>query len=189
MAIFGFFKRTAEEWFRRAQRARRRSMQALPEALFRDVDRYRSGAPVIDGWGAVFRDTKKRTSHYLDKALKIDPDFVPALIAKAEWIDRNDPDKAIAWLDKAIALSPDMGDPHFLKGMVLDFKGARAEAVNSLRRATECDPHDAEAWYWLSRVLASVGNLEESKRCEGRALAIDPHVGKAPSLRARWMDL
>ncbi len=50
--------------------------------------------------------------------------------------------------------------------------GDNDEAEGLLRRATELDPDNAEAWLWLARVI---DDLEEKRQCFERVLELDPY--------------
>lgn len=70
----------------------------------------------------------------LEKTLKATPNNAPALALMGEWhLANRAPEKAVEYLDKAIAIEPNKAQYHLLRGHAL---GTRATQVNFVRAMT-----------------------------------------------------
>ena len=113
------------------------------------------------------KDDKKQAIAQLTQALKLDPKYIPALIARADlyWLDYQN-ELAIADADAAIALLP----------TALPAYNTKAEALMDLNRAAEADevadqlvealPYNANALGTAAHIYA---RLEENKKAIGIA--------------------
>ncbi len=137
------------------------------------------------GQGADDPAVMKDAIAHFDRALRIDPNFAPALasMAVAEALSYRDFDstperlaRAEALAGRALALDPQLptaiqaaGD---LRALRFDYLGAAAQ----YRRALEQTPRDHLAWDQLCWALGYAGppNLEEAERACRRALALQP---------------
>ncbi len=93
-----------------------------------------------------------------------------ALLASGE------PDKAVAYLSRALKTRPDYFDAHYNLGNALasqnDFAGASG-AISDL--PCNCSPGDADAEANLGSALAEMGRFSEAKTHFERALQINPN--------------
>lgn len=69
-----------------------------------------------------------------------------------DWIERGDPDKAIALLSEIIGKNPEAGPPHICLGMALKKKGKTGEAKGEFQRSIQLDPGGGEAYYELASI-------------------------------------
>jgi len=80
---------------------------------------------------------------------------------------------------RALALDVNDAETHYRFGLHLHADGKGRDAIESFRSAARLDPKQADARYWLARLLASY-NEAGAKECESlyrAAIAIDPgHV-------------
>ena len=85
---------------------------------------------------------KQRKFHegkaYLDKALGIDPDFVPALVEMGQALSQqNDLEGASPILERALELAPDSPTVHLVFGVMKQKAGELPEAIEHFRYALE----------------------------------------------------
>ncbi len=87
--------------------------------------------------------------------------------------------------DRALAIDSLSADGWMARGYLLGLRDQHqlAEAIADLRRSTELDPRNPEAWHQYASWLASLGLFEESNAASRRALALEP--GRAIS----WMNI
>lgn len=111
-----------------------------------------------------------------EKALALKPDFAEAynglgwayldtwgmssaLLMRAA---KPDLEEAIRNFRLAIKFNPDYSDSYIGLGYAYGQMGLNAEALASIRRALEFDPHNAEAWDLLSRTKEALAQYEEA---------------------------
>jgi len=100
------------------------------------------------------------------------------LLGKLEY-DRGNPDAAIEWYRKSIAIAKTAGPKHWALpwngwGTGLGDLGRHEEAIAKYRRATELDPEDASPWYNWGTGLGDLGRHEEAIAKYRRATELDP---------------
>ena len=115
------------------------------------------------GLAETLRKTHRNTeaAQEYDRYLDRHPDDAAALAgAGCNWIERNEPAKAIGCLDRALALKP--RDAAALKGRAeLDISGGDPKRAKArLDLALEVDPFDTEALYSRSRIKSVLGDPE-----------------------------
>jgi serine/threonine-protein kinase len=121
----------------------------------------------------------------LEGAIAIDPEYAPA----QAWLgfatySRGQIEAAaapaanvaaLARVDRAIGLAPDLADGYVVRGLLRNFvtwdwAGADADLARALRLA----PGDVTAQTYKARLLATLGRLPEALRQAQRALEVDP---------------
>jgi TolB-like protein/Tfp pilus assembly protein PilF len=138
----------------------------------------------------------------LEEALKLDPNYAPALAALAQTVLflRSEAygdiprDQALAiagpLLDKALALDPRLAEAHAVQGLIFRDQRDFARAEASLARALALNPNLPDALHWQAIPLENSGRLRESLVVRQRLDAIDPlNVANLFSLGGRLRDL
>jgi DNA-binding winged helix-turn-helix (wHTH) protein/TolB-like protein/Flp pilus assembly protein TadD len=121
----------------------------------------------------------------LEKSVKLDPQFALAWAhlgraysasAAFQLGGATDYQKAQAYYDRALELSPDQIEAHIFKANLLTDTGRAAEAVPLLRDVMKTNPNLAEAHWELGYAYRFGGMVQESiTECE-TARRIDPEV-------------
>jgi DNA-binding SARP family transcriptional activator/TolB-like protein/tetratricopeptide (TPR) repeat protein len=102
-------------------------------------------------------------------------------------------EEGIVLAEQAIAREPDAAGAHELRGTLAQRVAVREtdareradmlrDAEQSLRRATEIEPHRQTAWGELADLLLSVERYGEAKHAARSAYRSDPHSRSAPKL-------
>jgi tetratricopeptide (TPR) repeat protein len=78
---------------------------------------------------------------------------------------------------RALALDPDSGDYRRRYGVRLYAMGELAEAQSQLERVVEKDPGDAEAYFYLGRILEKAQEKEDALSRYRKALSLRPQHG------------
>lgn len=137
-----------------------------------------------DGW-------REALAQYT-RATRIDPRYARAWVGIASALDatavqhlegaskQQALDRALAAVDTALAIAPDLAVAHAQRGTLLisrdmDLRGAAAE----YQRAQQLAPNDGDVLFRLGQLRAALGHPEEAVILTRRALAGDP-------LRVRW---
>lgn len=122
-----------------------------------------------------------------DRALALDPDHVPALIASASarttgvvegWVPRDEApvrlDAAARAIERALKLEPGNAAAHRVKGALLRARHDPEGAVAAFRHALALNPLSAWANAMLGRARIDLGEAEEALADIERAIALDP---------------
>jgi len=91
----------------------------------------------------------------------------------------NDPHKAEACLREALALCPDLPQAHTNLALLLEQRGALAEAEAHFQRAIELAPDKSLAHLNYGSLLADQKRLPEAEQAYRRALALNPDSPRA----------
>lgn len=111
----------------------------------------------------------------IDAALKIDPDFVPALLDKADGLAlAGETDAALALYDRAIARNGNNATAHFKRAVLLQQQGRNAEARQSYLDVIAIDQQFAAAYNNLAWMQAdSRDRLDEAAQWAATAIRLD----------------
>lgn len=125
----------------------------------------------------------------LDEALILDPDYAPALAAKAQAVlmlydgvpgyGDIPADEAVAiaqpLLERALALDPNQAEAHAVQGlMYLDAQPDYVRAEAALARALALNPSLSDALHWQAGVLGNTGRLREQLVARRKLAEFDP---------------
>jgi serine/threonine-protein kinase len=82
--------------------------------------------------------------------------------------------EALAAVDRALALDPDLADAHASKGLLLSHSGEMRQGLKHLQRAVEINPGHAAAYNLLSRALYSYERIPEALAAMEKSVSLDP---------------
>jgi serine/threonine-protein kinase len=129
-------------------------------------------------------DATDAAHRYVMKALEIDPGYSLAWCALADSITWgairgiSEPvsamKEAIAAVNKALELDPNLADAHASKGLILTHSGEMAEGLRSLQRAVELNPGHSAAHNLLGRALYSYERFPEALAAIDKSVTLDP---------------
>jgi tetratricopeptide (TPR) repeat protein len=98
-----------------------------------------------------------------DKALTLDPNYIPARMSLAEALaDDGKNDQAAGEYRKVLRLDPEQVDAHCNLACALAAQGKTAEAMTELQQALRLSPSDASAHCNLGNLLMDQGKLDEA---------------------------
>jgi tetratricopeptide (TPR) repeat protein len=115
----------------------------------------------------------------LQPAAKDGKDAKALLLLGRAYISLGDGDRAVAALDKTIALDPASADAHRWKGIALENGTDPDAAIRELTKATELGPKQPENFYELGEALAQAKKNDEALAAFREAARIDPKHAKA----------
>ncbi|MEI7528556.1 MAG: tetratricopeptide repeat protein [Elusimicrobiota bacterium] len=121
-----------------------------------------------------------------EKAAGLDPSNHEALYQLASISSSKEPDKAIAYLQKYLALRPeDSPDVYYQIAVLYNAKGAAAETEKNLILSKEADSFYLQPRYLLANLYeqknataAALGEYRELLELEGRNIELLDHVGE-----------
>jgi tetratricopeptide (TPR) repeat protein len=114
----------------------------------------------------------------LDRALRADPEFVPAWILRgrlAMAVDRFD--VARPAFERAVELAPDSAQARFMLGFLLYVANDFAQARSVLAKAAALDPSDPDAVFYLAMAEEALARPAEALRHYEKALALQDRAG------------
>jgi tetratricopeptide (TPR) repeat protein len=139
----------------------------------------------------------------LEEALKLDPDYAPALAALAQTVLHlgngregygdipGDQALAIArpLFDKALTLDPTLADAHAGQSLIFRIQGDLARSQAALTQALALNPNLPDALHWQAVLLNDAGSLRAQLAVQQRLDAIDPlNVAALTRLNATLHD-
>jgi len=126
------------------------------------------------------RDLRAALEHY-QKALRIDPNFYPALNNMGALYEQhgNHVQAEEAFL-KALRISPDDGESYINLGHVLFEEGQYRPAIDRLNQGLDRSPHSAAGNFFLGSVYYKLHELEKAEPLLRQACVLDPqHMAPA----------
>ena len=99
----------------------------------------------------------------LNTALRLDPNFVPAMVNLADLYraEQRD-DEGQKWLEKAITLAPNAAEPIHALGLLKVRQKQYPEALSLLAKAATLEPNNARYSYVYAVALQSSGQLDQA---------------------------
>jgi tetratricopeptide (TPR) repeat protein len=147
--------------------------ESVSPAAYRD---YIQGLALIRGTDPNAGD---KAIPFFNKAIELDPrSALPyAGLAEAQLWNFEKPGVR-QWLDsagdtiaKAKSLNPDSAHVLLVDGLFKKDHGQYEQAVEDLRRATEVEPNNSEAWRWLARVYQNMNRPQDAEATYRKAIA------------------
>ena len=157
-------------------------------ALFHEANTFLAAATRVDpeyidayvAWGRLFLEKHNRAEAVavFEDALKIDPDYPPALIGLAQAMADKQPGQAEAAARKALAINPGLTEGrHFLAGLHLTDE-AYDDAIDELSGALEINPESPGTHALLAAAYHAQGRRTEYEAARKRVLDINPSYGR-----------
>lgn len=98
------------------------------------------------------------------------------------------PDRAVRLLDLAIERDPAKADAYFPKGMVLLNQKRYAEAEQAVKQGLKHAADSPAGYYYLGRISAESGNVEQAVASYERAIALNPSFEPAYLAEASFFE-
>lgn len=116
----------------------------------------------------------------LSRALATNAEYVPAMAGMgALLLMLNDHDRAIEWLEKAVAGKSTDVNVYSNLSLVMGLQGRNEESLAYADQARRRDPKNPAVLTALSRTLVALGRMDEAQRFLRKAIEFDPQYGPA----------
>jgi TolB-like protein/DNA-binding winged helix-turn-helix (wHTH) protein/Tfp pilus assembly protein PilF len=132
-------------------------------------------------WGQRTPELATEAIGYFEQALREDPHFALAYSGLADcyavaWWAKGERDLPLAekYARKALALEPELAEPHASLGIIDAYRHRYPDAEKELRRAIDLNPNYVMAHHWRSDYLLDLGRLEEALAENELARQLDP---------------
>jgi tetratricopeptide (TPR) repeat protein len=124
---------------------------------------------------------------FFERAVELDPRDASAWfqLALIERTRTSGADRFQEWMERAVALNPNLGEAHLLLGVRATDAGALAPAIGHLRQAARLLPRQSHVWHALAFALQKQGAMEEAREAARRAVrtaATPEQAGMAEAL-------
>jgi len=135
---------------------------------------------LVDAWiklGAILsQDKSPLAERYLDNALRIAPDNIAALIAKANFLAqvKNDLPNAIEYFKKVNIVDPQFEEGYLNLGLLYLDADSLQNAYNSFDLAIKIQPDYAESYFFRGMASKMQGDMVKAKNDFQQALKLKP---------------
>jgi Flp pilus assembly protein TadD len=116
----------------------------------------------------------------LDSALKLDAEYPPAVLQYGRLLlIQGQADRSLAFLERAVTLSPRDAEAHSARAVVSLATGDKAGAVRGFQIAAELDPNSVERITNLGTALMLHGDVQQAITQYQRAASLEPGNARA----------
>jgi Tfp pilus assembly protein PilF len=125
----------------------------------------------------------RAAAQHFERAIEIDPSYARAYAAAGDayelldqyaTINATERERKTRYIDRALALAPDLGEAHISRANVLANAGNPSAAEPEYRRGLELAPGYATGNQWYAEMLAVQGRFDEALPVFEKAIALDP---------------
>jgi len=159
----------------------------------------------LNGWNGATRETLDECLYLAERAqdlIDTDPQGYWAMAVVCMW--RGDLDRALAEIERAIALEPNLAVAHAIRSNILGFAGQPAEAVENLQTAMRLDPQYPDLYlHFLGHSHLLLGDYEAATEHLTRRIRRYPetdssrmllascygHLGQFDAAKNVWQEL
>ena len=159
--------------FNKLQRAElRKALDLFQHALLQDPGFARAYAGIADVWCDLADDwvapddAYPRAKAAAERALQRDPELAEAMTSIGKVLCWHEWDFAgvEAQLARAVELSPNYAEAHYVHGTALPLVGRLRDAIDTMAKALKLDPLSVHYCGWLSRFLLYAGDYDGGHR-------------------------
>ena len=166
----------------------RKALELFQLALLQDPGFARAYAGIADVWCNLADDwvapddAYPRAKAAAERALQREPELAEAITSVGKVLCWHEWDFAGAEreLERAVRLSPNYAEAHYVLGTALPLVGRLSEAIEAIRRALVLDPLSAHFSGWLARFLLYSGDYDGALAQGHKTLELDEGSIRAP---------
>ena len=166
----------------------RKALELFQLALLQDPGFARAYAGIADVWCNLADDwvapddAYPRAKAAAERALQREPELAEAITSVGKvlcWHEWNFAG-AERELERAVRLSPNYAEAHYVLGTALPLVGRLSEAIEAIRRALVLDPLSAHFSGWLARFMLYSGDYDGALAQGHKTLELDEGSIRAP---------
>jgi len=212
LEAYDCFLQGREQWWRHTREANAQAQKMFERAIELD-DRFATAAAYlsfthnmdhVNQWGEVPEQSQKLAIEWSERAVAMDESEPSAHIALGIaylWASRHE--DAIIETQRALALEPNCSLGHSVFGWIHHYVGDQAQAIDSLHKAMQLDPHYPEIYlHFLAQAYFQLGRDEDVVSILQRRLvrhsesdishvllaATYGHMGRLEDARSEWRE-
>jgi eukaryotic-like serine/threonine-protein kinase len=175
-------------FYKQTEPALQKALEFFQLALLQDPAFARAYAGIADVWSDLADDwvapddAYPRAKSAAERALQRDPQLAEAMTSIGKvlcWHEWNF-DGAQQVLERAVELSPNYAEGHFVLGTTLPLVGRLGEGTAALKKALTLDPLSSPFSSWLARFLLYAGDFHAAIAQGHKTIELDEHSLRAP---------
>jgi cellulose synthase operon protein C len=172
---------SARELLRGARAARALNRVEDAQSFFRDAIALAPTDPRVNTeWGALFLEkyNKAEAAKSFQEALKVDPEYGPALLGMARALADENPPQAVAFAERVLKLNPNDAGAELVLAQVAIYQDKKADVKARLDRILAFNPKHLEGLSMKAAMAYVDGRTQEYQAAVAEALKIHPTYGE-----------
>src|SRR5688572_3512432 len=163
-----------------------RAMRALnriddAQSYFRDAIAAAPTDPLINTeWGELFLEkyNKAEAAKSYQEALKVDPEYAPALLGMAKALADENPPQAVAFAERVLKQNPNNAGAELVMAQVGVYQDKKADVKATIDHILEFNPKNLEALSMKAAMAYVEGRDQDYQEAIAEALKIHPTYGE-----------
>ena len=172
---------TARDYLRAARASRALHRIDDANAYFKDAIRLAPNDVVLNTeWGDFFVENHENgeAAKSYQEALKVSPDYGPALLGLGKAMADENPPQAAMLAQAALKQNPNHAGAHLLMAEIATYQDKKADAKESINRVLKVNPRHLEALSMKAALAFVEGETEVYSQTVAEALKIHPTYGE-----------
>ncbi len=172
---------SARDYLRAARAARALHQVDDAQSFFRDAIALAPTDPRVNTeWGLLFLEkyNKAEASKSFQEALKIDPEYGPALVGMAQALEDENPPQAVQFAQRALKVNPNDAGAQLVLAQVAVYSDKKADVKAAIDAVLAVNPRHLEALSMKAAMAYVEGRDEEYQQTVAEALKIHPTYGE-----------
>jgi tetratricopeptide (TPR) repeat protein len=172
---------TARDYLRAARAARAMHRVDDADSYFKDAIRLApTDVKLNTEWGDFFVENHANgeAAKSYQEALKVSPDYAPALVGMGKALADENPPQAAMFAQQALKQNPNNADAHLLLAEMAVYQDKKAEARASIDRVLALNPRHLEALAMKAALAYVDGDTAGYNETVAEALKIHPTYGE-----------
>jgi tetratricopeptide (TPR) repeat protein len=172
---------TARDYLRAARASRALNRIDDAQSFFRDaIQLAPTDIRVNTEWGELFLEkyNKAEAAKSFQEALKVDPEYGPALLGMAKALEDENPPQAVVFAERVLKQNPNDADARLVMAQVAIYQDKKADAKAAIDRVLEFNPKHLEALSMKAAMAYVDGRDQEYQQAVADALKIHPTYGE-----------
>jgi tetratricopeptide (TPR) repeat protein len=172
---------TARDYLRGARASRALHRVDDADSFFKDAIRLApTDVKLNTEWGDFFVENHANgeAAKSYQEALKVSPDFAPALVGMGKALADENPGQAAVFAQQALKQNPNHAEAHLLLAELAVYQDKKADARESIERVLKLNPRHLEALAMKAALAYVDGDTAQYTQTVAEALAINPLYGE-----------
>jgi cellulose synthase operon protein C len=172
---------TARDYLRAARASRALNRIDDAQSFFRDaIQLAPTDVRVNTEWGELFLEkyNKAEAAKSFQEALKVDPEYGPALLGMAKALEDENPPQAVVFAQRVLKQNPNDADAQLVLAQVAIYQDKKADVKAAIDRVLEFNPKHLEALSFKAAMAYVDGRDQEYQQAVADALKIHPTYGE-----------
>ena len=174
-------KPSARDYLRAARAARALNRVDDAQSFFRDAIALAPTDPRVNTeWGELFLEkyAKADASKSYQEALKVDPEYGPALLGMAKALMDENPPAAIQFAQRALQQNPNDAGAQMVLAQIAVYQDKKADVKAAVDKVLDVNPKHLEALAMKAAMAYVEGRTGEYQKAVTDALTINPTYGE-----------